>query len=114
MGREFLCRLQRTRRAMSLVGIPEEEQLAVCRTVAAILHLGNVAFAEGPEESSRLATGGAAEKHLGAVAALLGVQWPDRRQVGQATAVVLGFVVIAGGFLGLMDAIWKPIVQAII
>ncbi len=42
------------------------------------------------------------------------MQWPDRRQVGQATAVVLGFVVLAGGFLGLMDAIWKPIVNAII
>jgi preprotein translocase SecE subunit len=42
------------------------------------------------------------------------VQWPDRRHVGQATAVVLGFVVIAGTFLGVMDAIWKPIVNAII
>jgi preprotein translocase SecE subunit len=42
------------------------------------------------------------------------VQWPDRRQVGQATAVVLGFVVLAGGYLGLMDAIWKPIVEAIL
>jgi preprotein translocase SecE subunit len=42
------------------------------------------------------------------------VQWPDRRQTGQGTAVTLGFVVIAGGFLGLMDAIWKPIVEAII
>ena len=42
------------------------------------------------------------------------VQWPNRRQVGQATAVVLGFVVLAGGYLGLMDAIWKPIVNAII
>jgi preprotein translocase SecE subunit len=42
------------------------------------------------------------------------VQWPDRHHVGQATAVVLGFVVIAGTFLGLMDAIWKPIVNAII
>ena len=42
------------------------------------------------------------------------VQWPDRRQVGQATAVVLGFVVLAGGYLGLMDAIWKPVVNAII
>ena len=28
------------------------------------------------------------------------VQWPDRRQVGQGTAVVLGFVVVAGGYLG--------------
>ena len=42
------------------------------------------------------------------------VQWPNRKQVGQATAVVLGFVVLAGGYLGLMDALWKPIVNAII
>ena len=42
------------------------------------------------------------------------VQWPDRKQVFQATAVVLGFVVIAGGYLGLMDAIFKPLVQAIL
>jgi preprotein translocase SecE subunit len=42
------------------------------------------------------------------------VQWPDRRQTGQGTAVTLGFVVIAGGFLGLMDAVWKPLVEAIL
>ena len=42
------------------------------------------------------------------------VQWPDRRQTGQGTAVTLGFVVIAGGFLGLMDAIWIPLVEAIL
>ena len=42
------------------------------------------------------------------------MQWPDRRQVFQATAVVLGFVVVAGGYLGLMDAIWKPLVNAIL
>jgi preprotein translocase subunit SecE len=42
------------------------------------------------------------------------VQWPDRRQVGQATAVVLGFVVLAGGYLGLLDALWKPIIDAIL
>jgi preprotein translocase SecE subunit len=42
------------------------------------------------------------------------VQWPDRRQVGQATAVVLGFIVIAGGYLGLLDALWKPLVDAIL
>jgi preprotein translocase SecE subunit len=42
------------------------------------------------------------------------VQWPDRRQTGQGTAVTLGFVVIAGGFLGLMDAVWKPLIDAII
>jgi preprotein translocase SecE subunit len=42
------------------------------------------------------------------------VQWPDRRHVAQGTAVVLGFVVIAGAYLGLMDAIWRPVVEAII
>jgi preprotein translocase subunit SecE len=42
------------------------------------------------------------------------VQWPNRQQVGQATAVVLGFVVIAGAYLGLLDALWKPIVDAIL
>lgn len=40
------------------------------------------------------------------------VQWPDRKHVFQATAVVLGFCLIAGGFLGLMDAIWQPLIEA--
>lgn len=42
------------------------------------------------------------------------VQWPDRRQVGQATAVVLGFVVIAGAFLGLADALAQRLVDFIL
>jgi preprotein translocase SecE subunit len=42
------------------------------------------------------------------------VQWPDRRQVGQATAVVLGFVVIAGAYLGLADEVAQRIVDLII
>ena len=42
------------------------------------------------------------------------VDWPDRRQVGQATAVVLGFVVVAGAFLGLADVIAQRIVDLII
>jgi preprotein translocase SecE subunit len=42
------------------------------------------------------------------------VQWPDRRQTAQGTAVTLGFVVVAGGFLGLMDALWKPLVDWLI
>src|ERR1700742_1049903 len=41
-------------------------------------------------------------------------QWPDRRQVGQGTAVVVGFVVIAGAYLGALDALWNPIIQAIL
>ena len=42
------------------------------------------------------------------------VQWPDRRQVGQATAVVLGFVVIAGLYLGVADAAAQWLVDRII
>ncbi len=42
------------------------------------------------------------------------VQWPDRRQVGQATAVVLGFVVVAGAFLGVVDALTQRLVDLII
>ncbi len=42
------------------------------------------------------------------------VEWPNRRQVGQATAVVLGFVVIAGAFLGLADVVAQKIVDVIL
>lgn len=42
------------------------------------------------------------------------VQWPDRRQVAQATGVVLGFVVLAGGYLGLMDALFSRLVNLIL
>jgi len=48
------------------------------------------------------------------VAELQRVQWPDRRQTGQATAVVLGFVVIAGAFLGLADTVAQQIIDIII
>jgi preprotein translocase subunit SecE len=42
------------------------------------------------------------------------VQWPDRRQVFQATAVVIGFVAIAGAYLGLADYVAKEIVELIL
>ena len=50
----------------------------------------------------------------GSWAELQRVQWPDRRQVGQATAVVLGFVLIAGAFLGFADYLASEIVDLII
>ena len=50
----------------------------------------------------------------GCWAELQRVQWPDRRQVAQATGVVLGFVVIAALFLGLADEISQQIVDAIL
>ncbi len=42
------------------------------------------------------------------------VQWPDRRAVAQATGVVLGFVVVAGLYLGVADWVAKQVVNAII
>jgi preprotein translocase subunit SecE len=42
------------------------------------------------------------------------VQWPDRRQVLQATGVVIGFVIVAGVFLGVADALAAKLVNYII
>jgi preprotein translocase SecE subunit len=58
--------------------------------------------------------GRAADFLRASYAELRRVQWPDRRQVGQGTAVTLGFVVVAGAYLGLLDAIWNPIIQALL
>ena len=41
----------------------------------------------------------------GSWAELQRVQWPDRRQVVQATGVVIGFVIVAGVFLGVADTV---------
>ncbi|GLU07739.1 hypothetical protein SLE2022_246870 [Rubroshorea leprosula] len=41
-----------TRKAMDIVGIKREEQDAIFRIVAAILHLGNIDFAKGEDDSS--------------------------------------------------------------
>jgi preprotein translocase subunit SecE len=42
------------------------------------------------------------------------VQWPDRRQVMQATGVVIGFVIVAGAFLGVADLVAQKIVKLIL
>jgi preprotein translocase subunit SecE len=42
------------------------------------------------------------------------VQWPDRRQVMQATGVVIGFVIVAGLYLGLADTVASRIVNLIL
>ncbi len=42
------------------------------------------------------------------------VQWPDRRQVMQATGVVIGFVIVAGVFLGAADWVAQKIVTFIL
>ncbi|MGI8904509.1 MAG: preprotein translocase subunit SecE [Solirubrobacteraceae bacterium] len=42
------------------------------------------------------------------------VQWPDRRQVMQATGVVIGFVIVAGAFLGVADLVAGKLVTFIL
>jgi preprotein translocase subunit SecE len=42
------------------------------------------------------------------------VQWPDRQATTTLTGVVLGFVLIMGGYLGLLDAIFSEVIKAII
>ena len=48
------------------------------------------------------------------VAELKRVQWPNRAQLTSLTGVVLGFVLVAGGYLGLLDAIVSRVIQAIL
>jgi preprotein translocase subunit SecE len=42
------------------------------------------------------------------------VQWPDRRQVAQATGVVIGFVIVAGVFLGVADLVASKLMNFIL
>jgi preprotein translocase subunit SecE len=42
------------------------------------------------------------------------VQWPDRRQVIQATGVVIGFVIVAGVFLGVADLLATKLMNFIL
>jgi preprotein translocase subunit SecE len=52
---------------------------------------------------------------LVAVWAELGrVQWPDRQQLTSLTGITLLFVLIVGGYLGLLDAVFSKLVSAIL
>ncbi|CAN6281403.1 unnamed protein product [Urochloa humidicola] len=60
-----------TRNAMDIVGIDQEEQDAIFRVVAAILHLGNVNFSKGKEIDSSKLRDDKSVYHLKTVAELL-------------------------------------------
>ncbi|KAJ6843986.1 myosin-17-like [Iris pallida] len=60
-----------TRRAMDIVGITEEEQEAIFRVVAAILHIGNIDFAKGEEIDSSVLKDEKSRFHLNMAAELL-------------------------------------------
>ncbi|KAL9261568.1 Myosin-17-like protein [Drosera capensis] len=66
-GEEYLA----TKRAMDIVGIVEEEQEAIFRVVAAVLHLGNIEFAKGPEIDSSVVKDEKSRFHLNTTAELL-------------------------------------------
>src|SRR4051795_13317864 len=42
------------------------------------------------------------------------VQWPDRQQLTSLTGITLLFVLIVGGYLGLLDAVFSKLVNAIL
>ncbi|KAJ8485783.1 hypothetical protein OPV22_018268 [Ensete ventricosum] len=60
-----------TRRAMDIVGISAQEQDAIFRVVAAILHLGNIDFAKGQEIDSSVLKDDKSKFHLKMTAELL-------------------------------------------
>ncbi|MQL92688.1 hypothetical protein Taro_025315 [Colocasia esculenta] len=60
-----------TRRAMDIVGISEQEQEAIFRVVASILHLGNIDFAKGKEIDSSVIKDEKSRFHLNMTAELL-------------------------------------------
>ncbi|MQM03597.1 hypothetical protein Taro_036381 [Colocasia esculenta] len=66
-AREYLL----TRNAMDIVGINQEEQDAIFRVVAAILHLGNIEFVKGKEFDSSQLKDEKSKFHLRTAAELL-------------------------------------------
>ncbi|XP_074563080.1 myosin-17-like isoform X2 [Curcuma longa] len=60
-----------TRRAMDIVGMNEQEQEAIFKVVAAILHIGNIDFAKGPEIDSSVIKDEKSRFHLNTAAELL-------------------------------------------
>lgn len=66
-SREYIA----TRQAMDVVGMSSDEQDAIFRVVAAILHLGNVEFAKGKEVDSSVPKDEKSQFHLKTVAELL-------------------------------------------
>jgi myosin-5 len=66
-GREYV----KTRRAMDVVGINPDEQEAIFRVVASVLHLGNIDFVAGSDSDSSKLKDEKSKFHLDAAAELL-------------------------------------------
>ena len=99
-----------------LIAVPGEEKPRPARGSSSLARSG--ATAAGVRErpsGAPLPSGNRVAAFLRASwAELQRVQWPDRRQVTQATAVVLGFVAVAGLYLGAADFVAKEIVEFVL
>ncbi|XP_020104784.1 protein OPAQUE1-like isoform X3 [Ananas comosus] len=73
----------KTRRAMDIVGISLVEQEAVFRTLAAILHLGNIEFSPGEDHDSSVIKDEKSNFHLQMAAELLMLVDNVNKSVGQ-------------------------------
>ena len=92
----------------------ELEQQAIAAAPARARRAAEPADRAGSAAASRGIFGRFAAFLRASWAELQRVQWPDRRQVAQATAVVLGFVVVAGLYLGVADRVAQEVVDFII
>src|SRR3954447_21655743 len=93
---------------------PELEEEAVAAAPERARRAAEPAARSGAATQSRGIFGRFAAFLRASWAELQRVQWPDRRQVFQATAVVLGFVVVAGLYLGVADRVAQEVVDFII
>jgi len=69
---------------------------------------------EGPGEATHRGRGRLIAFLIAVWAELKRVQWPNRKQLTQMTSIVLVFVLIAGGYLGLLDAIFSELIKRIL
>jgi preprotein translocase SecE subunit len=76
---------------------------------------GELTPAPGGPPAPRQSIGGRLVNFLrGSWRELQRVQWPDRRQVMQATGVVIGFVIVAGAYLGVADFVAQKLVNFVL
>ena len=83
------------RQAQEALGRPEETAPVAARP--------GTRGAPSPGEATHRGPGRIFAFFRASWAELQRVQWPDRRQVFQATGVVVGFVIVAGIYLGVAD-----------
>ncbi len=119
LGRPELVEDEETEREASLAEFDREAELA--EEDEAELEAERASRAEGPADAHAAPVPARREPGWRVVNFVQGswrelqrVQWPDRRQVMQATGVVIGFVIIAGVYLGVADALASRVMNFIL